>query len=427
MLKFILLLSISLVLLSGYQAATAQEASTPGTTYILDIAWSPDGTRLAAVGAYPGTSTEKSSLPDDAHGYLSVIDGLSGSSIFITEPPSAFTSVVWSPDGKRLALGSFDSTVWIVDAATGERITNLFGHQSTVTDVDWSSDGTQIISSGNWDELVILWDAINYTPLSQWETSAHPNAIAFGVTDQTITIGTEGGLYEFPLDMEPNSRISIDYRIIREWILDFAYSRDGHYIATGTIAHVRSTGVRDNARISIYDLITQTLTHQFESTLGSIGGLSWSVDNRYLAVLNEDDVMTLWDVEAGVITETYPSFGSDRYNKGGVAYSLYGGRLALGNWLKPDAALLSENVRVLGGGAVQVVVPAPSLDRLNSIAQRCVQDAASAERAAPLTRQPVTESTLPDFVATIETLAEGVIPPACAADLIAVAEAIQSR
>ena len=422
MIRPVFLLIFSMMLITN-AAAQVNQTQDVNRIYVTAVAWSPDGTQLAAVGAYPEAITEQSSLSNDAHGYISVIDGLNGSTIFAAEPPSAFTSVAWSPDGERLVLGSFDGTVWIVDAATGERITNLFGHQSTVTDVDWNSDGTQIISSGNWDELVILWDATNYTVLSQWEINAHPNAVAFGVGDRTVAVGTEGGLYEFPLNIEPNSRVSTDYRIIREWILDFAYGRDGRYLATGTIAHVSSMGVRDNARITIYDLITQKITHQFESPLGSISGLSWSVDNRYLAVLNEDDVMTLWDVEAGAITATYSSFGSDRYNKGGIAYSLYGGRLAFNGGLNSNTSSLSEDVTVLGDAGIQIVVPDPSLERLQAIAEAC--------NAPTAVEQSLTVSIeadrLPEFVAQVESLPADAIPPACRADLLAVAEALAAH
>jgi WD40 repeat protein len=424
MLRFIL--SILIVLLSVVQTGSAQERPQPATTYILDIDWSPDGTQLAVAGVYPGTVTEPGIIPADTHGYLSVIDGLSGDVIFVTEPSSAFTSVSWSPDGERLALGSFDGTVWIADASTGERLTNLFGHQSTVTDVDWHTNGTQIVSGGNWDELVILWDAVNYTLLSQWQISAHPNTIAFGVTEQTIMVGTEGGLYEFPLDLATDTHITPDYRIIDGWILSFAYSHDERYVAAGTIAHMSSLGIRDNAFIFVYDLIARTPAYQFETTLGSVAGVFWSRDNRHLAVLNEDDTTTLWDIEAGIITASYPSFGAGQYDQGGIAYSPYGGRLVLGNWLNPNASRLLEEAQLLGEGTVQIIVPDPSLERLNAIAELCAQDSPSSARAASLTSQSISEATLTDFIAQVDTLPADAIPPGCAADLLAVAQALQT-
>jgi len=154
-----------------------------------------------------GASTSTNPDRDSVNGFISVIDGLTGNSIFVTEPQSAFTSVAWSPDGQRLALGSYDGTVWIVDALTGERITNLFGHEATVTGVDWSSDGAQIVSSGNWDEMVILWDGVTYETISQIATPSHPFTVVFSPDNQLIVIGMETGAFLLPVGSDFSTNV----------------------------------------------------------------------------------------------------------------------------------------------------------------------------------------------------------------------------
>ncbi|MCU0463010.1 MAG: hypothetical protein MUF38_00390 [Anaerolineae bacterium] len=392
---------------------SAQDASDEDVTYILELAWSPSGDKIAAVGVYPGTIRDDGMIPDDVYGYIHVVDVFTGQTIFTSQPPSAFTSAAWSPDGTKIALGSFDGTVWIVDALTGERIINLFGHQSTVTGVDWSSDGTKIVSSGNWDELVILWDAVNYTLISQWLTNAHPNAITFGTDDQTIIVGTEGGLYHFPLETEPFSLIPLNKRLIREWILNLTLSLDGRYIAIGTIAHTNSQGLRDTASIVIYDLTTQAITQQIDSPLGSIVGIEWNIDNRYLATLTEDSRLALWNVQTGQLTARYPTEGVERYYKGGITYSPYGGRLVYGQTVDPDS----------GTAPFQIIVPAPSLDRLAATAALCVRDG-DARAESLIDSVPTVLDDLPAFVAQVEALPDGAIPSACKADLLAVASAL---
>ena len=50
-------------------------------------------------------------------------------------------SVCWSPDGKYLASGSWDNTIIIWDANSGESLKTLDGHSDYVCSVSWSPDG----------------------------------------------------------------------------------------------------------------------------------------------------------------------------------------------------------------------------------------------------------------------------------------------
>jgi hypothetical protein len=80
-------------------------------------------------------------------------------------------------------------------------------------------------------------------------------------------------------------------------------------------------------------------------------------------------------------------------------------------------------IQTLAGGAVRIVVPAPSLERLQAIADACSAPAAVEQSLTA----DIQAGQLTDFVARVEALPVGVIPPACAADLIAVAEALENR
>ncbi|MFC1636202.1 WD40 repeat domain-containing protein, partial [Planctomycetota bacterium] len=58
-----------------------------------------------------------------------------------------------SPDGKRIASGSFDKTVKVWDASTGAELMTLQGHNGAVYSVMFSPDGKRI-ASGGYDKTV---------------------------------------------------------------------------------------------------------------------------------------------------------------------------------------------------------------------------------------------------------------------------------
>jgi WD40 repeat protein len=66
-------------------------------------------------------------------------------------------SVAFSPDGQRLASGSFDQTVKIWDGATGKELFALKGHALGVYSVAFSPDG-QRLASANQDGSIHLWE-----------------------------------------------------------------------------------------------------------------------------------------------------------------------------------------------------------------------------------------------------------------------------
>ena len=69
-------------------------------------------------------------------------------------------TVAWSPDGRRIASGSYDETVQVWDAANGGHVHTYPGHSASVEAVAWSPDGRRI-ASASVDRTVQVWDANN--------------------------------------------------------------------------------------------------------------------------------------------------------------------------------------------------------------------------------------------------------------------------
>ena len=63
----------------------------------------------------------------------------------------------FSPDGKILASGSWDKTLHLYDAQTGELQKTFTGHADWVLSVVFSPDG-KMLASGSQDQTVRVWD-----------------------------------------------------------------------------------------------------------------------------------------------------------------------------------------------------------------------------------------------------------------------------
>ena len=119
------------------------------------VCWSPDGKRLAVAGTPLRFFNGDVRILDAESGH-EVVTPLTGHSRFVV-------STAFSPDGTRLATGSYDKTVKIWDVASGQEVLTLKGHTAEVVSVGFSLDGRRLISS---DSLgtVRTWDA---TPLPE--------------------------------------------------------------------------------------------------------------------------------------------------------------------------------------------------------------------------------------------------------------------
>lgn len=124
------------------------------SAWIHDVVFSPDGEQFLSV------SDDKTLIQWDVDSG-EIVQQFSSAS-------DAISSAVFSPDGTIIAGGfgtyrypagggDLDHNIHLWDAATGEEIEQLQGHEGAVTALQFSPDG-QTLLSGSTDETVRLWD-----------------------------------------------------------------------------------------------------------------------------------------------------------------------------------------------------------------------------------------------------------------------------
>jgi len=163
-----------------------------GSTAIIQVAFSPDGKRIAActklgrivlidalsgvdILSLRGHSFHWGPLPvafsPDGSQFISggmdktinVWNALTGAvEMTLAGHTGSVWSVAFSPDGRHIVSGSSDETIKVWNAATGALERTLTGHKDPVRSVTFSPDGTRIVSGGK-DGTVRVWDALSGT------------------------------------------------------------------------------------------------------------------------------------------------------------------------------------------------------------------------------------------------------------------------
>jgi WD40 repeat protein len=144
---------------TGTQLGTMPQSDSP----LVGVAFSPDGRRLAI---------------SDAWGTVRLWDGHTGTQpVTLPQSDSDIRGVAFSPDGRRLVGVHASGTVMVWDVATGNQQLTLVGHAGRILDVAFSPDGTRLATSGQ-DGTVRLWDSHTGTQLA---TVTQAGAPVYGV------------------------------------------------------------------------------------------------------------------------------------------------------------------------------------------------------------------------------------------------------
>ena len=283
-------------------------------------ALSPDGT-IFAFGTPFG------------NGHIVLLDAHTGEFVKILEDHTEdIWSVAFSPDGKTLASGSYDTTIRLWDVATGKTLNTLTGHTKTVTNVAFSPDG-KILASGSSDTTIRLWDvatgetrhtlsnpdyyvnSVAFSPdgkilasnygdtIRLWDVAAgeirhtltdtgSARNITFSPDGKTLTWTSASG--DATVRLWDVATGEIRHTLTDTHFYNFAFSPDGKTLVGSS-----------RAEIHLWDVATGETRHTLTGPISLTSFVAFSPDGKALAAKGGSTIW-LWDVATGEIRHTLP-------------------------------------------------------------------------------------------------------------------------
>ncbi|KAG8752022.1 POC1 centriolar protein A [Serendipita sp. 396] len=248
------------------------------TSYVISVVFSPDG-RWIVSGSW-----DKTIRLWDAETGQSLGEPLRGHT-------RAVTSVGFSPDGRRIVSGSWDETICLWDAETGQSLGEpLRGHTQAVTSVGFSPDGRRIVS-GSEDMTIRLWDAETGQSLGE-PLRGHirgVTSVGFSPDGRRIVSGSEDMTIHL-WDAETGQSLGGPLRGHTQGVTSVGFSPDGRRIVSGSW----------NTTIRLWDAETgQSLGEPLRGHTREITSVGFSPDGRRIVSGSEDTTIRLWDAETG--------------------------------------------------------------------------------------------------------------------------------
>lgn len=214
----------------------------------------------------------------------------------------AVQSVDWSPDGTRVVSAGDDAQVHVWDARTGQLYFRLLGHQDSIQAVGWSPDG-QYIASGSRDHTVRVWNAATGQLVSIYRGHTYGvNTLAWAPTNIGQQVASAGDAQETHIWYAINGQLNYIHSTPGKDVSAPPYNR----ILSVTWGNAQLTAsAGDGSTTQAWGAPnSQSGDITFAAYTGSMLAIAWNPDFGRLmpfAGVNQDQTLVLWDM-SGIST-----------------------------------------------------------------------------------------------------------------------------
>ena len=254
---------------------------------VIAVAWSPDGTKIASgswdrTGRIWNASTGRCLQTLSGHGAtLNDKDSMGRTSRLNA---GAVKAIAWSPNSEQVLTGSADRTVRVWEALTGYCLHTLEGHRGEVLAVEWCPDGVKIVSAG---DTIRVWDALVGDTLNTFKTGARN--VAWSADGAKIFARGGDRLVSFDAVAMPSAQ-SLTFEDSKG-VFDAELSPDGKLLAVMLREGVVICDATDGRRL-------MTLAGDVEGRVENLC-VSWSPDSDYFVVGRADGSVAVWASATG--------------------------------------------------------------------------------------------------------------------------------